>query len=457
MRQMTCDGPFARGIVATLMSGAAMLALSGCGNGDTGPTGATGATGAPGAAGATGASSPGVTWVSVTGTSAQGSPNTGYLTDNSSQVTITLPANPTAGDLVEISGSGSGGWKIAQNAGQQIHVGFENALWNPIGPTQSWTKLVSAGDDIHLAAATNGGAIYTSANRGVTWTAQNSGLNPWTLLAISADGTHLIAATGSEQIFVSPDSGVTWTATSAPALDWRVVAASPDGGHLFAVGTNPSNFNALRYTSSDGGATWIQQPGTDSQVTSVDWPTPTQLIAVGSPTGLSTGVWVSADGGVSWTLLKALAQATTSSITASGDGTKIYTVGTGEGLAMSADSGATWTTNESAQWNDIATSADGSVLIAGGNSLPVAVSTNFGQSWTQLSDSTVEGISNFVALGDGEFLGTIDGSPIYSLMDDTTVGVNGFLAGTQFQSANLQYLGNGLFSLISSQGLLTIQ
>ena len=459
MRQLTSKEPFERGMVAILMLGAAMLALSACGTGDTGATGATGGagpTGAAGATGATGAASPGAPWVSVTATSAQGSPNTGYLADNSSQVTIMLPANPTAGDWIGISGSGSGGWKIDQNGGQQIHVGFENALWNPIGPTQNWTQLVSASDAIHLAAATNNGAIYTSANGGVTWTAQNSGINGWSALAISADGTHLIAVTQTEQIFVSSDSGVTWTATAAPTLEWQVVAASPDGTQLFASGIDGGNFHDLIYTSANGGATWTQQGGTGSVAASVAWPTPTRLIAVGYPTGLTFGVWLSADAGVSWTQLKALNEGPPASVTASSDGTKIYAV-SAAGLAISTDSGVTWTTNESALWSHIATSADGSFIIAGGNNLPMAVSTNFGQSWAQLSDSTVEGMSNFVALGDGNFLGAIEGSPIYSLKDDTTVGVNGFLAGTQFQSASLQYFGNGLFSLISNQGLLTVR
>jgi photosystem II stability/assembly factor-like uncharacterized protein len=95
-----------------------------------------------------------------------------------------------------------------------------------------------ANDQIHLAAATNGGPIYTSADGGVTWTAQNSGNAVWTALAISADGTHLVAATSvgaAGQLYVSLNSGVTWTVTTAPSLQWAFAAASPDDLHLMAI------------------------------------------------------------------------------------------------------------------------------------------------------------------------------------------------------------------------------
>jgi len=50
--------------------------------------------------------------------------NTGYTTDNgASLVTYTLPTTANLGDFIEINGFSSGGWEIAQNANQQIHVG----------------------------------------------------------------------------------------------------------------------------------------------------------------------------------------------------------------------------------------------------------------------------------------------------------------------------------------------
>jgi photosystem II stability/assembly factor-like uncharacterized protein len=135
-----------------------------------------------------------LTWVDVTSASAQAIPNVGYLANSNSQVVITLPTNPSLGDLVEVTGPGSGGWKIAQNAAQQIYVGFENALWSATGPSQPWTRLAASADGTRLAAAPAGGPIYTSTDSGKTWTAQNSGNLEWDALAWSADGTCLVAA-----------------------------------------------------------------------------------------------------------------------------------------------------------------------------------------------------------------------------------------------------------------------
>lgn len=63
-------------------------------------------------------------WVDQTSASVTMAVNTGYTSDDgASLVTFTLPATSSIGDSVEINGKGSGGWIIAQAAGQQIHVG----------------------------------------------------------------------------------------------------------------------------------------------------------------------------------------------------------------------------------------------------------------------------------------------------------------------------------------------
>lgn len=89
-----------------------------------------------------GAPGPGITWVDVTGTIQQAAADTGYLTDNAAQVAITLP--PTAGlsigALVQVSGTGTGGWKIAQNAGQSIVTEVPGDANNGV----SWTPRDSA-------------------------------------------------------------------------------------------------------------------------------------------------------------------------------------------------------------------------------------------------------------------------------------------------------------------------
>jgi hypothetical protein len=64
-----------------------------------------------------------LTWVDVTGTSQLAQSNTGYVADNASQVVITLPSSPAIGDVVRVTGGGTGGWRVSQNASQRIRIG----------------------------------------------------------------------------------------------------------------------------------------------------------------------------------------------------------------------------------------------------------------------------------------------------------------------------------------------
>lgn len=63
----------------------------------------------------------GVVWTEVTGAAVGMAVNNGYILNNVGIVAATLPATAAVGDIVIIVGKGSGGWIMAQNAGQQTH------------------------------------------------------------------------------------------------------------------------------------------------------------------------------------------------------------------------------------------------------------------------------------------------------------------------------------------------
>lgn len=65
----------------------------------------------------------GYTWTDVSGTSQSMAVNNGYVANNVGLVTLTLPSTAAFGSTVMIQGYGSGGWRVAQNAGQTIHTG----------------------------------------------------------------------------------------------------------------------------------------------------------------------------------------------------------------------------------------------------------------------------------------------------------------------------------------------
>jgi hypothetical protein len=80
------------------------------------------------------------TWTTVSGTSQAAAVNTGYITDNVGLVTVTLPATAAVGDVIRISGKGSGGWLLAQNGGQTVHFSGSNTTTGGTGSLASVTR-----------------------------------------------------------------------------------------------------------------------------------------------------------------------------------------------------------------------------------------------------------------------------------------------------------------------------
>lgn len=68
----------------------------------------------------------GLTFNNVTGTTQAMAVNNGYIANNASLVTFTLPATATIGQIVQVVGAGAGGWTIVENASQIMHVGNQN-------------------------------------------------------------------------------------------------------------------------------------------------------------------------------------------------------------------------------------------------------------------------------------------------------------------------------------------
>ena len=83
-------------------------------------------------------------WQTASGTAQAAVANTGYLADNPAQVTLTLPANATVGDIVRVNGVGAGGWKVIPAVTQGI-VGFD-AGQGPAGSQGTGTAVQFIGN-----------------------------------------------------------------------------------------------------------------------------------------------------------------------------------------------------------------------------------------------------------------------------------------------------------------------
>lgn len=99
-----------------------------------------------------------LSWTDVTGTTQAMSVSNGYIADNASLVTFTLPATAALGDQIQVWGKAAGGWKISQNAGQQIIVGILSST----AGTGGFVASTKQTDIIQLRCTTAGASTIWS-------------------------------------------------------------------------------------------------------------------------------------------------------------------------------------------------------------------------------------------------------------------------------------------------------
>jgi photosystem II stability/assembly factor-like uncharacterized protein len=408
--------------------------------------------------GAAGPAGSGVTWVNVTGTTQQAVSNTGYMANNAVQVTITLPAAPAMGDIVQVSGIGTGGWKIAQNAGQSV-ITRDIGSWTAHGPAgTNWSSVAASADGTKLVATTDGvGRIFSSADSGQNWTLlTNSPAADWRSIASSADGAKLVAVVSNGHIFTSTNSGANWTERAIDANRlWTSVASSSDGTNLVA-GTFPGNI----FTSTDSGVTWFPRDVSRNWQSVASSADGVKLVAV-----VSGGqIFTSTDSGLNWNSTNNSPSTNWQTVASSSDGTKLVAAQQQGSVYTSTDSGATWTPHSVfGSWQAVASSADGAKLAVVG---PGGIGTGFGniylsfdsgQNWKQQEQWLPW--QSVASSADGNVLVALEGTGglIYSFRGATTVGTAGSVTGSQYDAIELQFIGNNTFTVLSHSGSLVVQ
>ncbi len=380
-------------------------------------------------------------------------PNTGYLATNAvTAVVVTLP--PTAsirvGETVRVSGSGAGGWVVAQNAGQVILVGTLQATlgqnWTPQSSNLAWRGVASSADGSKLVAVVAGGNIYTSTNYGANWGPQAGPLN-WRAIASSGDGGKLVAVVNGGFIYTSNDSGTNWTAR-AQLANWTSVATSLDGVKLVACAGS-----GVISTSTDSGVTWNARTFVNANWTSVaSSDNGMNLVAAVQGAQLYTSVnagtnWTARDSNRSWV-----------AVASSADGSRLAAaVNSGGGIYQSTDSGTNWfiTSAPTAAWTALASSADGAKLAAMFNLGGLFLSEDSGLTWVQRPalPSTVGWTSVAMSSDASTLVAVGNPSQIYvSTQATTTMGTAGSLRGARLSAVELIHCGNGVFMPITSQG-----
>jgi photosystem II stability/assembly factor-like uncharacterized protein len=145
------------------------------------------------------------------------------------------------------------------------------------------------------------------------------------------------------------------------------------------------------------------------------------------------------------------------SVASSSDGNKLVAVVAGGRIYTSSDSGETWQARESSRnWLSVASSADGGRLVAVASQGQIYTSSDGGVSWTaRESDRPWSSVASSV---DGSKLVAAEyGGQIYTSTAMTMPGPGGSISGASSDAIELQYVGNGMFAVLSHEGSLTIQ
>lgn len=409
-----------------------------------GATGATGPQGPEGPEGPPGPQGPGISW-SVIDAPVTASGNSGYLANSASTVEITLPTTLTVGDIVQVTGGGSGGWRIVPGTGQTVMTQGLPARYLNAGETveqagtsQSWYDLAGSADGSKLIAIARDGAIATSTDGGATWMPRALA-GTWWRVASSSDGNTLLVGSDEGGLFRSTDGGVNWTPVDAGQIHAvSSVASSADGRVLLTGRWNLAN-GTLRL-STDGGASW------NPVAYELDW-YDAAVSADGSVMAAVTDfgqIHVSIDGGTTWTAYGPSRM--WSRIAMSADGSVMLASAYGDHLYVSTDKGATWTPRGTVQsWFGVAVSSDGQHMAAA-SSLDGLVyrSSDGGMTWTaHLTEKRWRGLS---LSSDGSRLALqAQDDFLFRSIDERTSLEGGWLGGSQYDSVALQYLGGGVF------------
>jgi hypothetical protein len=299
-----------------------------------------------------------VGWIPVSGTATQAMVDAGYLLLNSGLTTVTLPPSLTVGDIVRVSGAGTGGWLVQVNSGQSIlgtFASYNNCYPVALPATGSYNGIAISADGTRMNAVCNGNnnaGRYVSTDSGKTWTKTST--TSWQSIACSANGEIVYAepSTGGT-LQVSYNGGVTYSDSSFSAVTASSIACTSDGSKALTGniacsgnGTCLAQLSSGVISISNNASGWVRV-ATNANFSCLAVSSDCIRLVAGANNGL---LYASANRGATWTALTSTNQ-NWSGAWMSADGSKFAAT------VSSTTTGGIYYSSTSPQPNTIATNS----------------------------------------------------------------------------------------------------
>jgi len=326
--------------------------------------------------------------------------NVMYKILTSSSTTFTLPSSPVDGQVVIFHYCGSSGtysFSVTKASGATYTLPYQVS-------TVVYQNTISLARTFVYTSSTNAWTIATTKSDTYTQLGTASTLsvplgNTNNNIALSSDGTYVCYGVYQGSIYYSTNNGTSFAVSNAPSTRWgQVVCSQGSSTIVFYAGPIDSSGTAL-YKSTTFGATW----------TSLSIPSQTQRNISALATNADGSVvafchylgsiYVSTDGGSSWSTVSTFSGTEYVSMKMSFDGSRIFIAGNGSDIVLySSDTGSSFTSFGSARGlpaqacMDVCMSDDGVyqyTAIYLNASYSLYRSENSGTSFTQVTDSTL--------------------------------------------------------------------
>lgn len=222
---------------------------------------------------------------------------------------------------------------------------------------------------------------------------------------------------------VSPADAQIWGRTSVPLGWWLSTTSSADGARVAAcfydyTANGYAGAGAI-YTSTNSGATWAPVLSSTSRFNSIAASQDATRLVAGWSAGMSGGLFLSTNFGVSWSTITNLPNQPFSQVACSADGQKL--IAAAYGIYASTNGGVSWvlTSAPATTWRSIASSADGGELAG----VPVSgtgvyVSQDSGSSWQMTTVTTGVSYQGVACSGDGRRMVAVASWPYSIFVSD---------------------------------------